>query len=255
MKTGKRRHFATQFRPWPPDASAAIPREQADALYRVLVASDVRLFQAGIALLLEPADCVEIVGTTTLPHVLTKTAQLRPDIVLLDATRPSNLECAKPLTDQMPAAKVVAFGVAETGTEILALAAAGIAGYVRNDVAPEDVVTVLASAMRDELLCSPRAAATLYHQVAALSRHGQVSSDAALSKRELQIADLIDRGLSNKAIARTLGIQATTVKNHVHNILDKLNVHRRGEAAACIRSVLRRQAPARANPRETPKAR
>ena len=76
-----------------------------------------------------------------------------------------------------------------------------------------------------------------------LSRNGQECPRAAvLSKRELQIAGLIDRGLSNKEIARRLGIQATTVKNHVHNILDKLNVHRRGEAAACIRTALRAHA-------------
>jgi DNA-binding NarL/FixJ family response regulator len=142
----------------------------------------------------------------------------------------------------------VAFGVAETDAEIVALAAAGIAGYVRDDAAAEDVVAVLKSTMRDELLCSPRAAATLCHHVAVLSRDGHGGPPAkspapALSKRELQIGDLIDRGLSNKQIARQLGIQVTTVKNHVHNIFDKLKVHRRGEAAACLRTALRRTQP------------
>jgi len=126
------------------------------------------------------------------------------------------------------------------------LAAAGIAGYVRDDAAAEDVVAVLKSAMRDELLCSPRAAATLCHHVAVLSRdgHGGLPAESpapALSKRELEIGELIDRGLSNKQIARQLGIQVTTVKNHVHNIFDKLKVHRRGEAAACLRTALRRR--------------
>src|SRR5712664_394390 len=180
-------------------------------------------------------------------------AELRPDVVLFDATRAGNLGYARILADQVPASKVVAFGVAETDAEIVALAAAGIAGYVRDDAAAEDVVAVLKSTMRDELLCSPRAAATLCHHVAVLSRDGHGGPPAkshahALSKRELQIGDLIDRGLSNKQIARQLGIQVTTVKNHVHNILDKLKVHRRGEAAASLRTAFRAQPPLLAQP-------
>jgi DNA-binding NarL/FixJ family response regulator len=67
-------------------------------------------------------------------------------------------------------------------------------------------------------------------------------SPAPLSRRELQIAQLIDCGLTNKAIGRKLGIQAATVKNHVHNLCEKLNVHRRGEAVARIRGLLRKHA-------------
>ena len=231
--------IATDSRREPRDPPLAIPCAQAGDLFRVLVASEVRLFQDGIAALLAPLDCLQIIGTTSLPFALETTARLHPDIVLFDATRPGNLEYAKPLTDQTPAPKVVAFGVAEADTEILALAAAGVAGYVRDDGAPEDVVTVLTSAMRDELLCSPRAAAALSHHVAVLSRNGHESSGSALSKRELQIGDLIDQGLSNKEIARTLGIQATTVKNHVHNVLDKLQVHRRAEVARLLGPIPR----------------
>jgi DNA-binding NarL/FixJ family response regulator len=220
---------------------------QTRRLLRVLIASQVRLFQDGIAALLEQLDCVRVIGKTNLLQAAVQTAELQPDVVLFDATRPANLELVKPLTAQIPAPKVVAFGIAEGDAEIVALATAGIAGYTRDDAAPEDVVTVLASAMRDELLCSPRAAATLSHHVALLARNGGHggSTGPALSRRELEITDLIDRGLSNKHIAGMLGIQATTVKNHVHNILEKLKVHRRGEAAACIRAKLRRQRPAR----------
>jgi len=176
-----------------------------------------------------------------------------PDIVLLDMTRPGTLECAQRLAEQLSATKVVAFGVGETDAEIVALASAGVAGYLRNDAAIDEVSAVLASAMRDELLCSPRDAATLCHHVAVLSRDGQARpSRTTLSKRELQIAGLIDRGLSNKQIARQLGIQASTVKNHVHNILDKLKVHRRGEAAACLRTALREHAAERSGSEALP---
>lgn len=228
-----------------PVAQAATPWPQAAALLRVLVVSDIRLFQDAIAALLGRQAGVCIVGMTNPMQAPAQTAELRPDIVLFDATRASNLGYARILADQVPAAKIVAFGVAETDAEIVTLAAAGIAGYVRDDAGAEDVAAVLKCAMRDELLCSPRAAATLCHHVAVLSRDGHGGPPAAspvpaLSKRELEIGDLIDRGLSNKQIARQLGIQVATVKNHVHNIFDKLKVHRRGEAAACLRTALRR---------------
>jgi DNA-binding NarL/FixJ family response regulator len=219
-------------------------RPQAEGLLRVLVVSDTRLFQEAFAALLERECGVAIVGTTSPPQAQAIAAELRPDIVLLDLTRRDNLSYANGLAEQRPAAKVVAFGVAETDAEIVALAAAGITGYVGNDAAAEDVLAVLTSVMRDELLCSPRVAATLCHHVALLSRNDHAGpSRAALSKRELQIAGLIERGLSNKQIARQLGIQATTVKNHVHNILDKLKVHRRGEAAARLRTALHARLP------------
>jgi DNA-binding NarL/FixJ family response regulator len=230
----------------PPAAQATAPWPQQTAdLLRVLVVSEIRLFQDAFAALLGRQAGVCVIGTTNPLQAAAQTAELLPDIVLFDATRAGNLGHARTLADQVPAAKIVAFGVTETDAEIVALAAAGIAGYVRDDAATEDVVAVLRSAMRDELLCSPRAAATLCHHVALLSRNGHgdplaESPAAALSKRELQVGDLIDRGLSNKQIARQLGIQVTTVKNHVHNIFDKLKVHRRGEAAACLRTALQR---------------
>ena len=248
-----RQVFGMESRNEPPVAQATPPWPQTGGLLRVLVVSGVRLFQDAFAALLGRQAGVSVIGIASPPQALAQTTELRPDIVLFDATRPGDLGYAKILVDQVPALKVVAFGVAEIDTEIVALAAAGIAGYVRDDAAAEDVVSVLKSAMRDELLCSPRAAATLCHHVAVLSRDGHGGSPAesqttALSKRELQIGDLIDRGLSNKQIARQLGIQATTVKNHVHNILDKLKVHRRGEAAACLRTAFRAQPPLLAQP-------
>jgi DNA-binding NarL/FixJ family response regulator len=208
------------------------------------VVSNVRLFQDGVSSALGRQGRIRVVGTSDIPHAVERIAQLHPDIVLFEARRPDSLDHAKALTAAQPAAKVVAFGVPENDHEILALAATGIAGYVREDAAAEDAIAVLAGVMRDELLCSPRTAASLYHQVALLSQNGGDSPGPTLSPREFQIAHLIERGLSNKQIARQLKIEATTVKNHVHNILDKLNVHRRGEAAARIRAELKLRHPA-----------
>ena len=221
------------------DARRRPTRTQAGggAPLRVVVASEIKLFQDGIAALLEPLDDIRVVGKTSCVQAPGRVAQLEPDVVLFDATRPANLEHAKLLTERAPAPKVVAFGAAEADADIVAFAAAGIAGYTRDDAAPEDVVAVLTSAMRGELLCSPRAAATLSYQVALLSRNARAAAPGlVLSMREMQITGLIDRGLSNKHIARLLGIQATTVKNHVHNILEKLRVDSRTDAVAAARA-------------------
>jgi DNA-binding NarL/FixJ family response regulator len=100
------------------------------------------------------------------------------------------------------------------------------------------VVAAVHRAVRGELLCSPRTAALLFNRMAVLSpNRGIAAGDNMLTRREHEIITLVERGLSNKEIARLLRIGNATVKNHVHSILTKLQVRRRGEAAAQIRRV------------------
>jgi two-component system, NarL family, nitrate/nitrite response regulator NarL len=236
---------------------------------RVLVVSDVRIVQEGVRLLLAQHAAVEVVSTADAAHARAETEKLHPDVVLFDATR-ADAACAHELVAELPGSRIIAFGVRDTDEHILALAAAGTAGYVREGAPGTDVVAVLERVMCDELPCSARAAASLYRQVAKLShrvREGfkdtpprgaaqrAAGRDASLalarlSRRELEIAHLIDCGLSNKEIARRLGIAAVTVKNHVHNLCEKLEVHRRGAALARLRSLLRAQSlsPTRKGP-------
>ena len=223
-------------------------------MLRVLVVSDVRLFQEGVSSVLAQQSNVEVVGSADIPSARDRIAELHPDVVLFDATRRGSTEQVKHLVASVPNTKIVAFGVTETSSEILALAAAGTAAYVRDGAEAKDVVGILDRVMRDELLCSPHTAASLYHQVAVLSQaeeNGHIGTNL-LSRREVQIAHLIERGLSNKQIARQLGIAATTVKNHVHNIFEKLEVHRRVDAAARIRVNLRSLAWPLVTESETP---
>ena len=212
---------------------------------RVLVVSNVRVVREGLNSILARRGGLDVVSTVDVPHAGDRSAQLHPDVILFDAARQDSVEFVKDLVASAPHSKVVAFGVKETGEEILALAAAGTAGYVRESAEGSDVVRVLEQVMCDELPCSPRAAASLYRHVAVLSQGGNdpVGNGHAdtmpLSRRELQIAHLIDCGLTNKQIGRQLGIEAATVKNHVHNLCEKLKVHRRGEAVARIRAISR----------------
>jgi DNA-binding NarL/FixJ family response regulator len=227
--------------------------QEASRTLRVLIVSDVRVVQEGLHSVLAGREEIEVVSTVDTLHAREQSARLQPDVVLFDAGRHDSVELLKDLVASAPNSRVVAFGVKETDEEILALAAAGTAGYVCNSAESNDVVRVLEQVMCDELPCSPRAAASLYRRVAALSRgdpdpvgvetgHGNANGSGhvrvvPLSRRELQIAHLIDCGLTNKQIGRELGIEAATVKNHVHNLCEKLDVHRRGEAAARIRAI------------------
>jgi two-component system, NarL family, nitrate/nitrite response regulator NarL len=219
---------------------------------RVLVVSDVRVVQQGLCSILAQQHGVDVVNTVDMLHAKDQSVRLRPDVVLFDAARQDCLDLLKELVAAAPDSRVVAFGVREKADEILVLAAAGTAGYVSDSADSGDVVRVLEGVMCDELACSPRAAASLYRRVAMLSPHGSETTDVGdlcetcpvpLSRRELEIAHLIDRGLTNKVIGRQLGIEAATVKNHIHNICEKLNVHRRGEAIARIRALLPARSP------------
>jgi DNA-binding NarL/FixJ family response regulator len=237
-------------------------------ILRILIVSDVRVVREGLNSVLSRQDAVNVVGTVDLPHAKHQSVQLCPEVILLDAGRQVSAALVKELVTSAPQSKVVAFGVRETGEDILALAAAGTAGYICDSVKSGDVVNVLRQLLANELTCSPRAAASLYRHVGELSQrcngatghNGTGTAEAfgtqaavsqaaqaaivPLSRRELQIAQLIDCGLTNKEIGRQLGIEAATVKNHIHNICEKLNVHRRGEATARIRAMFASPTPA-----------
>lgn len=221
---------------------------------RILVVSDVRVVQEGVSAVLAPQEGIDAVSSVDMLRAREQAERMHADVVLVDASRHDSVEFLRAFVASSPRSKVVAFGVKETDEEILALAAAGAAGYIRENAESADVARMLRQVLSDELHCSPRTSASLYRQVAVLS---QGAGDALpereysslplspLSRRELQIAHLIDRGLMNKEIARQLGIEAATVKNHVHHLCEKLEVHRRSEATARIRALLQVRADTR----------
>jgi DNA-binding NarL/FixJ family response regulator len=203
---------------------------------RLFILSDIRLLREGLALALSHQATVNVVGSSDLSASPTRIAELRPDVLLLDAARPGGLDACFPLGQILPDMKIVAFAVAEVDREIIACAEAGISGYVSRTGSAEDVVAAVHRAIRGELLCSPRTAALLFSRVAAFSpKRDTTAGDDMLTRREYEIITLVEKGLSNKEIARFLRIGNATVKNHVHSILTKLKVRRRGEAAAQIR--------------------
>jgi two-component system, NarL family, nitrate/nitrite response regulator NarL len=190
-----------------------------------------------LRVLLEHVPSVAVVGAIDVESTLRHPPRSKTDVALLDARPPECLKIVQSLRRPRPRLRIVAIGVHEVESEVLACAAAGIDGYVPVGAGADDLRTVLDSVMRQEFVCSPKVAASLYNCVGLL----RAVSAEPLTARELEVIDLMNDGLSNKEIARRLGIETSTVKNHVQNILLKLNVHRRGQAAAKLRALIREQ--------------
>jgi DNA-binding NarL/FixJ family response regulator len=203
----------------------------------VFVFAGVRLYREGIASALAQDDRFRIVGAAA--DGSAALAQLResaPDVVLVEAGRAEAPALVRAVRAHAPDVTVVALGISEEEADVLPLAEAGIAGWITRDASVDDLRETVASAAAGEVQCSPRMAATLLRRLAWLAEdRRRRQATGGLTRRQREIVALIDEGLSNKEIARRLSIELATVKNHVHNILEKLQVSRRGEAAAVVR--------------------
>ncbi len=209
---------------------------------RVFILSDVRLCREGLALLLARQRSIEVVGSASAPKAIGEIIELQPDIVLLDASAVDVRTLASRICDAVPNSKVVAFAICEIDEEVIACAEAGIVAYVTQESSPEEMVGILHQAVRGDFVCPQRLTSSLFRYIAASSAKRRClnsavmperdNCDVTLTRRERDIIPLIAQGLTNKEIARTLGVVPSTIKNHVHNILEKLRLRRRGEIAA-----------------------
>ena len=203
---------------------------------RVFIAGPNRLYCEGLACLLAREASVEILGTGDERHdVIARADELGPEVVLLDPTMPDGMETIRDLALAREV-RVIAIGCRENDAQMIACAEAGVSGFLTPDASLPDLVAAIHGAGEGELLCSPKMAGALLRRVTALAS-GRSTDGAAsgLTMRELQVVRLIDAGLSNKQIAAQLEIELSTVKHHVHHILEKLEVERRGEAVARLR--------------------
>jgi len=157
------------------------------------------------------------------------------DVVLVDVTLPDGIETLRRISAETRGLRLLALAVRDVEAEVLSCIEAGAVGYIQHDASLEELADEVRRAARDEPFASPHIVAKLMRRVAALSADGNQQSFEELTSRELEVVELIEQGLSNKEIAARLSIAVTTVKNHVHSILEKLKVRRRGEAASLVR--------------------
>lgn len=218
---------------------------------RIALVAAVRLYREGLATELAAHSGYTVVGSASgADEAVAVVACHRPDVVLIDIAMPFVRELVAALREAHRAAQIVVFAVDECERDIDLCAEAGVAAFVTRDVTVADLVAAIDASVRGELSCSPRAAALLFRRCSVLSMAAPASATGAtgapepdrastLTSREREIAALVIEGRSNKQIGRTLNIALATVKNHVHNILRKLAVASRAEAALRLRTVLR----------------
>jgi DNA-binding NarL/FixJ family response regulator len=210
-----------------------------DATLRIIIVTGVRLYREGLSRMLANNQGLKVVGTASPREPLSELmVEAAPHVVLTDSETAINTDLCAVVFRTVPAAKVVAFAVSEENEEqILSCAQVGVCAFVPSDASVEELVDTVLGSSVDQARCSPRITAALIRGVAMApaipARGGELAS---LTQRERQVLQCVDGGLSNKETASELGISVITVKNHVHNLLGKLSLHRRGEAAALLRS-------------------
>jgi two-component system, NarL family, nitrate/nitrite response regulator NarL len=198
---------------------------------RVFVASEVRVYRAGLSRLVATEDGLELAGAGKAPECPSRfRSSAQPDVVLIDVTEHGALSVAREIHSAAGDAKLVVLVSPDQEIDLPEWAGAGVSGFLSREASSHELVEILRRAACGASPCSPDVADAYLRR--ARERSG---NHARLTKRETQIAELLADGLSNKAIASQLFIELTTVKNHVHNILEKLDVHSRGEAAARLR--------------------
>jgi len=208
---------------------------------RVLIVLAIRLYRDGLAQLLGAQDGFTVVGTESHGSAAAARVELlAPDVALVEMGIPDLDVIAGALSERASPIPLVMMGIADSDSDVLACAERGAAGYVTRDASVEELTMTIRRAANGELICSPRTAGSLIRRLGALAAELKPGPPRAqLTHRESEVAALMRQDLSNKEIATRLSIEVATVKNHVHNVLDKLNVHRRADAARLLGHVTR----------------
>jgi DNA-binding NarL/FixJ family response regulator len=202
----------------------------------VLIVDDSKLYRDTLATVLRrEVGRGTVMTAADLSEALACADTSCPDVVLVNMATAHSVGILRAIVAAVPHAPVVAIGIPEADEQVIACAEAGAAGFLFRRQPLATLLAVMQAVASGEFPGSPRTTATLLRRVAALAAERHVHRGDHLTPRERQVVRLIDEGLSNKEIARRLSIEVRTVKNHVHNILQKLQVRRRGEAAARMR--------------------
>lgn len=203
-----------------------------------VVVCGICFYREALAEFLNRGCRVAVVGTAeALDDALESIHRTSPDLVLVDVSQGDGWRLIRAIARKEPSRKIVALGVSEVESEVVASAEAGAVAYVSRRSSLEEAIDAFEAASLGEAICSPRMAGTLVRRVGVLAAARSLGDvRAQLTAREIEVLELVDRGLSNKEIGGSLSIEVATVKNHVHNILRKLDLHRRSQATAWLRA-------------------
>ena len=211
-------------------------------LIKVLPIIEVRLIANIFADVLGTEPDIAVVGCATNAKDGLKIVQEQSvDVALVSVGLPdqSALELIRTILDVSPTTKVMALGLSENADDVLKYIEAGAAGYILKDSSLNNLVETVRSTRRGEAHVSAKIAGAMIERLSSLARlfstvENSITDDVRLTPREQQVLQCIEKGCTNQEIAALLLVEIGTVKNHVHNILEKLNVSNREEAASYL---------------------
>ena len=194
----------------------------------------VRLYHDAILGLLNREVGINAVGSIDIGGDLIPALEaVAPDMMLLDVGSAEALSLAARVVRARPSTRILGFGVDDVPPQVIACAEAGLWGYVPSNASMTELARAVRRVAVGEMVCSAGMGDKLFHHLrSAALRDSACTTDAMLTPRQRQILQLINEGLSNKQIAQRLSLGTSTVKNHVHSLLGRLEVGRRSDAAA-----------------------
>ena len=207
---------------------------------RVLIADDHALFRRGLEMVLEEEDDIDLVGQASDgTEAIAVAGEALPDVVLMDIRMPkiTGIEACRATKEVAPSAKIVMLTISDEEEDLFEAIRAGASGYLLKDIPLDEVAEAVRAVHGGQSLINPSMAGKLLSEFATLAKRDaeeeeRVQHVAApkLTDREMEVLKLVARGMNNRDIAKELFISENTVKNHVRNILEKLQIHSRMEA-------------------------
>jgi two-component system NarL family response regulator len=205
---------------------------------RTMIVDDHALFRRGLEMVLEGEPDIDLVGQASDgAEAVEKAAESLPDIVLMDIRMPrsNGIEACRAMKEAAPSAKIVILTISDEEEDLFEAIRAGASGYLLKDIPLDEVADTVRAVHGGQSLINPSMAGKLLTEFAALARRDQEERAQEvpaprLTEREMQVLKLVARGMNNRDIAKELFISENTVKNHVRNILEKLQIHSRMEA-------------------------
>lgn len=209
---------------------------------KLLLVNEILLMGNVIKAALEDEPDIQVVRyVTNIEEALTALQQFQVDIVLVSTRLPNSgaIKLTSAITEYAPAAKVLVLGLDDEKKQVLRYLEAGAAGYILKDDSLEEMIQTIRAAQDNKVFVSPHIAAAMIERLSNLAQmfseiENSVTDDVTLTPREVEVLELIGKEMTNQEIAAQLVIEVGTVKNHVHSILEKLDVSSRGEAAAYL---------------------
>jgi DNA-binding NarL/FixJ family response regulator len=202
---------------------------------RVVIVDDQELFRRGLTMLIDAEDDIDVVGQAADGVAATElAASAVPDVILMDIRMPkrSGIDACLAIKAVVPSANIIMLTVSDEESDLYDAIKNGASGYLLKDSSTDEVAQAIRLVAEGQSLITPSMATKLLDEFKQMSRQGtrQQINAPRLTDRELEVLRLVARGHNNREIAKELFISENTVKNHVRNILEKLQLHSRMEA-------------------------